>query len=255
MKGSLAPGTLIELLHQLHDTRKTGVLNLMQRDEFRGLRFRAGEIVNGLSSVPGEHMGDVLVRDGLLKSADLERATSIVHAERKRLGQVLLELGVLDERGLQDALARHGREILLRAFSEREGDYSFEIAESVGPPEEEATVRLSAGEMILEVARRLQDPEAIAFALGDLERVLALTPDPLLRLQKIALTPGDAYVLSRIDGTSKGTEIIEIVGPPKDQVLKSLLALLCAGLIRNAAPRKPPSAPVTGRFRKNFTRQ
>lgn len=250
MKGSLGPGTLIDALHEIHDSRKTGVLQLIQGDRFRGLRFRAGEIVNGFSSVREEHMGDVLVRAGLLKPADLERADSVLRSERKRMGQVLIELGVLDERGLADALARHGREVLLRAFAEREGSYNFEEAESSAAPEQETTLRLTPGEMILEVARRLEDPEAVRYAVGDLERVLGASPDPLLRVQKIALTPGDAYVLSRIDGTSKAAEIVELVGLPKDEVLKSLLALLCAGLIRRIERRKvarrpaPPAPPV-----------
>jgi tetratricopeptide (TPR) repeat protein len=50
-------------------------------------------------------------------------------------------------------------------------------------------------------------------------------------------------VLSRIDGTSKAAEVVELVGLPKDDVLKSLLALLCAGLIRRLAPRKPARWP------------
>ena len=244
MKGSLAPGTLIDLLHEIHDSRKTGVLHLMQRGQFRGLRFRGGEIVHGISSLPEEHMGQVLVRDGLLSAADLERATAIVHSERKRLGQVLIELGVLDERGLQDALARHGREVLLRAFADREGTYTFEEAESASPVDEGTTLRLSPGEMIIDVARRLQDADAIDYAVGDLDRLLAPAPDPLLRVQKIALTPGDAYVLSRIDGTSKAKEIVELVNLPKADVLRSLFALLCAGLIHRVLPRKPVRRPA-----------
>lgn len=244
MKGSLGPGTLIDALHEIHDSRKTGVLQLIQSDRFRGLRFRAGEIVNGFSSVREEHMGEVLVRAGILKSADLERADGILRSERKRMGQVLIELGVLDEHGLADALSRHGREVLLRAFAEREGSYNFEEAESAEAAHQETTLRLAPGEMIFEVARRLEDPEAIRYAVGDLERVLGPAPDPLLRVQKIALTPGDAYLLSRIDGTSKAAEIVELVGLPKDEVLKSLLALLCAGLIRRIAPRKPARRPA-----------
>jgi tetratricopeptide (TPR) repeat protein len=239
LKGSLGPGELIDVLHRIHDSRRTGVLHLIQGDRFRGLRFRAGEIVNGFSSVREEHMGDVMVRAGILQPADLERADAVLRRERKRMGQVLIELGVLDERGLADALARHGREVLLRAFAERGGAYNFEEAESSEAPNQEETVRLSAGEMIFEVGRRLDDPEAIRHAVGDLQRVLTLVADPLLRLQKIALTPGDAYILSRIDGTSKAEDIVELVGGATDAVLRSLFVLLCAGLIRKVAPAKP----------------
>jgi hypothetical protein len=239
VKGGLGPGELIDVLHALHDARKTGVLHLIQGDRFRGLRFRVGEIVNGFSSVREEHMGDVLVREGILKASDLERADAVLRKERTRMGQVLIDLGVLDEHGVADALARHGREVLLRAFAEKSGSYNFEDAEQAESPEEETTLRLTPGEMILQVARRLEDPEAVRYAVGDLERVLSAAPDPLLRVQKLGLTPADAYVLSRVDGSSKAREIVELVGGDRDEVLKSLLALLCAGLIRKTVPKKP----------------
>ena len=244
MKGSLGPGELIDVLHQVHDARKTGVLHLMQGEHFRGLRFRVGEIANGFSSVREEHMGDVLVRAGILKASDLERADQVLRQERKRMGHVLIDLGVLDEHGLADALARHGREVLLRAFAEKGGSYNFEDAEQAESPDEETTVRLTPGEMILHVARRLEDPEAVRYAVGDLERILTAAPDPLLRVQKIGLTPSDAYVLSRVDGSSKAREIVELVGGDGDEVVKSLFALLCAGLIRKTAPKPRARRPA-----------
>ena len=41
------------------------------------------------------------------------------------------------------------------------------------------------------------------YALGDIDRVLALSSDPLLRFQKLTLSPTDGFVLSRIDGVDE----------------------------------------------------
>jgi type IV pilus assembly protein PilB len=54
-----------------------------------------------------QQLGSILLDEGLLSAADLERA----HAEQQRtgkgLGRVLIELGLIDETGLVSALARH----------------------------------------------------------------------------------------------------------------------------------------------------
>ena len=76
--------------------RQSGHLHLAVDGGRKSLRIRQGQIVHGTSDSAGEHMGDVLVRYGLLSQADLERAVAIVLRERRRLGEVLAELGLLE---------------------------------------------------------------------------------------------------------------------------------------------------------------
>jgi len=62
--------------------------------------MRDGLIVQGRSDVAGEHLGDVLVRRGLLSRADLDRAVEEVLARRRPLGAVLTGLSLIDEASL-----------------------------------------------------------------------------------------------------------------------------------------------------------
>ena len=67
--------------------------------------------------------------------------------------------------------------------------------------------------------------------LGDLGRVLVLSSDPLLRTQKITLTPADGFVLSRVDGSSSARDVMALVPLPSDDVERSLFSLLCTGIV------------------------
>jgi DnaJ domain len=124
----------------------------------------------------------------------------------------------------------------------------------------ELTLKLSTGELILEAVRAIQDPDVIRYALGDIGRTLTLSNDPLLRFQKLTLSPTDGFVLSRVDGTTSAREIIQMIPLPAEETRKSLFGLLCTGIIevkeeakpsersapaRAAAPREapPPLAP------------
>lgn len=251
MKGELAEGVVPRLLREIYVERRNGQLHLVRGDQRRSLRFRRGHIVNATTNVVEERLGEMLVRRGVLSPADLQRATEIVIRERKRLGYVLAELGLLDANGLEDAIALHVHEMLATVFAWDEGTYAFE--EEGDEPGSELTLKLSTGEMILEAVRAVKDPDVVRYCLGDRDRVLAPSNDPLLRFQKLTLSPADGFVLSRIDGTTSAHEIAQMIPLPTEVVERSLLGLLSAGVIgytsevRKARPPtpEPDGRPVT----------
>src|SRR5271170_4827102 len=107
MKGQLWEGVLPGLLRDLYVGRETGVLTFHRGDERRSVSFRKGNIVSADTNVPEGRMGEVLVRRGRLSATDLERASQIVLWDKKRLGEALVELGILNEDGLEEAVATH----------------------------------------------------------------------------------------------------------------------------------------------------
>jgi tetratricopeptide (TPR) repeat protein len=244
VKGTLGEGVLPSVLRELYVGRKTGVLRFTQGAARRTIHFVKGSIVNAASEKPEEHLGEVLVRLGRLTRADLDRASEAVRREHKRLGAVLMELGLFNQDQLGDALARHAHELLLRIFeASGEGSYAFEPAESE-IAQGEFTLKLSTGEIILDAVRRVRDPDVVRYALGDMHRVLTLSSDPLLRFQRINLSPTDGYILSRIDGTLSIREVMQLLSLPAEDVQRSLFGLLCTGIVEPAAgpPKAPPKA-------------
>jgi curved DNA-binding protein CbpA len=231
--------------------RKTGTLHFTRGADVRSVRFRQGHILSAQSSVPQEHLGEVLVRNELLTAADLERAGARKRHTGKRLGETLQEMGLIEKEHLEDALALHVREVLLSVFSWNSGEYALEEPEG-SAYQGEPTLKLSTGEMILETVRLLQNPEVVRAALGSMDRVLDLSTDPLLRFQKVTLSPTDGYVLSRVDGMLKAREIVEMIPLPQEEVEKSLYGLLCTGIIEfapastRAEPRRVATSAGAG---------
>ena len=244
MKGFLAEGLIPGVLRDLYVGRRTGFLHFNRPGERRSVYFRKGAILHADTNVKEERLGETLVAQGLLTAADLKRATGFVLRDKKRLGEVLVELGILDRDKLEDALAIHVREILLKVLTWAEGEYAFEEKEEPGLPADFA-LKLSTGEMILEAARRIQDPDVIRYAIGDIDRILGLSNDPLLRFQKIALTPADGYLLSRVDGTMSAREILQLIPMVPEDTLRSLFGLMCTGILEFLpVPPKPAPKPA-----------
>jgi tetratricopeptide (TPR) repeat protein len=238
LTGELAEGTVSQLLRQIYVGRRNGLLHLVKGQERQSLRFRRGHIVNATTNVVEERLGEMLVRRGMLSPADLARATEIVLREGKRLGLVLSELGLIDTNGLEDAIALHVHEMLAKVFAWDEGSYSFE--EEDDAPGAELTLKLTTGELILEAVQAVKDPDVVRYSLGDRDRVLRLSTDPLLRFQKLTLAPADGYVLSRVDGVTTAHEIVRMIPLPAEVVERSLLALLSTGVIEYAEGARRP---------------
>jgi curved DNA-binding protein CbpA len=246
MSGDLAEGVVPDLLREIYVGRRSGTLRLERGEERQSLRFRRGHIVNAHTNVVEERLGEMLVRRGLLSEADLARATEVVVREKRRLGEVLAERGLVDANGLEDAIALHVHEMLAKVFSWPEGTYSFEEEEE-GEGGEELTLKLSTGELILEAVRAVRDPDVVRYALGDIDRVLALSSDPLLRFQKLTLSPADGFVLSRVDGLTSAREILQMVPLPQVEAHKSLFGLLSTGVVEYAGARRPREAAAPAR--------
>ncbi len=252
MQGSLSPGVLPGLLRDLYVGRRSGLLHFTRGEEQRSVGLRRGHISHAQTNVPEDRLGEVLVRLGRLSPADRQRCAEIVERDKKRLGQVLLELGLMTKEQVEESLALHVRELLLKVFAWNDGAYSFEERpEQPGALEEDVTQRLSTGEMILEAVRRVQDPDVVRYALGGIDRVLALSNDPLLRFQKITLSPVDGFLLSRVDGTLSAREVIALAPVAAEEAERSLFGLLCTGTLEflPGPPKPRPKRIPTGRFR------
>jgi tetratricopeptide (TPR) repeat protein len=228
MNGLLSEGALPGVLREVYVGRRSGRLHCSRDDQRYSVRFVKGDIVHCESSVPHAHLGQIMVSLGMLDEATRARAAAVVDQTGRRLGEVLLEMGAIDQGRLQDALAAQVREHLLRVFTWTDGACAFQDHE---PPSEPATLKLSTGQMIMEAVRLTRHPEAIRSGLGDLGRVVILSPDPLLRFQRITLTPADGFVLSRVDGAMTAGELLQLVPLPPEESERSLFGLLCTGLI------------------------
>jgi tetratricopeptide (TPR) repeat protein len=236
------PTRLFQILREAFVGGKTGQLHLACGGRRKSLRILKGRVLHGTSDANGEHLGDVLVRYGLLSQADLDPAVAVVLRERRRLGAVLAEMGLIDTDAFEEAIGIHVREILFSALEEPDATFSFEeLAED--SLETDRACPQSMGQVILEATRRVFDPSLVRRLLGDTARVLTLSPDPMLRSQAITLTPTDGFVLSRVDGTLSARAIVDLIPLPAEDTERSLFSLLCTGIVsyREEAPARRPT--------------
>jgi curved DNA-binding protein CbpA len=246
MNGQLSEGRVPEILRELYVHRRTGYLYFERPENHSLVIFRRGCIIGGSTDAMGRRLGEVMVCDGLLSEDEMARVTAAAVRMRRPFGAVLEDLGLLDRGRFEDVLALYVREILLDVFSWENGAFRFEEREVADEARDDVTLKLSTGEIILEAVRLVNSRDAIRHLLGDLDRILVVSTDPLLSFQRITLSPTDGYLLSRIDGSLTARQTIEIAPIPAPDIERSLLGLLCTGMVEMVA-RPDPVQPAPRR--------
>jgi tetratricopeptide (TPR) repeat protein len=248
LEGAIAPGVFPPLLRRLHTEHRTGLLNVSRGSERGSVCFVRGQIAWGQSSNEECHLGPVLVRHGFVAQEALDQVVDLVGGG-KRLGELLLEFGSLDREALDEALAIQVRETLLSFFAWQEGAWRFEDHPAEFFKGYDRPLRISTGDLILDAVWSIPDLEVVRFGLGDLDRVVSLTTDPILRYQPLALGPEDHLLLSLVDGIRSAGDVLTLMPADPHEVLRRLFGLLCTGTIEmiepEAAAPEPAEEPPT----------
>jgi hypothetical protein len=164
--GRLEDIELPELIQFLANNRKTGRLTLSRRDGHGVVVMRAGRILYAASNSVRETLGNLLVCRGLISEATLMEALEHQHwgQEAKRLGEILLEMGKLDEDALEDVMKDQTRAVIQELFGWTAGFFKFESLDIPDRGDVEVDARdfllmkgVNTDEVLLEAARRLDE--------------------------------------------------------------------------------------------------
>ena len=111
-------------------SQECGVLEVRSEGVFTRIYFRDGSIVSAEGGSLRETLGRMLLRRGALSEADyvrvIERMTEqLIHNEQQRMGEVLVELGLLTADEVWEALSSQVAEKIAACFQQRSLELKF----------------------------------------------------------------------------------------------------------------------------------
>ena len=243
MTGLLTTIGVPDLLRRAYSERFTGELLLSRGDEQKQIYFETGNIVFAASNQPADRIGTSLLRQGLITQADFDRILAQAH-EGKRFGQALVEAGLMSERDLITNITFQVLDIIYSVFNWTTGNFEFIPGEH--RVAEELKLKLTTASIILEGVRRIEDFGIIRRGLGDLNRFIAPSSSPLLRLQTVTLKPFERQLLELITQPLDLLHILVAVNSPPAATLKAIFGLISAGVLEQTEP--PTLSRDTGKF-------
>lgn len=201
-----SPPALGAALLQLSAARETGVLEVSCDAVRTRIFLQAGSAVSAEGGSLRETLGRMLLRRGALAESDYVRVIGrmterVIANEHQRMGEVLVELGLLSSQEVHEALAAQVLEKVIACFQWPSVRWSFSELDSL--PEGLSPFALPPMEQLVHVGlRERAAPERVAAWLAPHASAHARLARPAAALQELLqLDAGAMRQLERIDGT------------------------------------------------------
>ncbi len=234
IEGPLRELGIHDVFQLLDLSRKTGVLRVTSelRHNAGTIYFEDGAIVYAEIRSNPHPLGSLLLRTGRVNDVDLERARDmqVRGGDQRRLGEILVELGVVTPRELQRQVRFQIEEVVFEVMGWREGYFSFTEGALTEVPAE-STVRIPTEALLMEGARRIDEWARIEKRLPHLGVVPAFAPAQPGSEGDVDLLPPEWEVLALIDGQRDVRAVAAALGRSDFDVAKTLFGLESAGLV------------------------
>ncbi|HEY8153498.1 MAG TPA: DUF4388 domain-containing protein, partial [Myxococcota bacterium] len=236
--GRLDEIPLPRLLLGLQRQHFGGAVTISRERVGKRFLFREGLPIFAESNLASESLGVQLMDAGRITRADYNRLVSHVESEKCKEGKALLDLGLLDAKGLFLALKEQVRIRLLECFGWPHGD--FFVDPSSEPPADAQPFRAEIFSLLQEGIETHWSSDRV---LSDLHTRMELFPELAPRSEKItARLRSDESVqslLAALDGTRSLWKVVQAARTPRG--LAALWVLDAAGALAYRDAAKPDS--------------
>ncbi|HVX29445.1 MAG TPA: DUF4388 domain-containing protein, partial [Nitrolancea sp.] len=135
MYGDLNDFALTDILALIAERGKSGTLRLCTATDRITLSFDRGTISSVSSGEINQHIGRLLVRHGYVREEQIEQGLVLqaLSSPRRRLGEVLVDIGAVTRRQVADTVASQLKASLVRLLIEPNGSFIFTPSEADSP--------------------------------------------------------------------------------------------------------------------------
>lgn len=230
LAGDLSDMQPSDLLNFLHQGRRTGVLLARGEGTERGLALVDGNVAWACSTSPGERLGEILCRIGLADRPRVDAALfEQVRTSHRRIGQLLVDKGVIGPDELWRGLKQQTVEIFLGFLVSRTG--SFVFLRGLDRAKLPAALNLDTQGLLLDGLRRMDEMELYRTVVPHSEVRPRWT-----RKKHPAATDGEVSteareMLARADGSKTLAELAAAGAIGEFEATKAAYKLISLGLL------------------------
>lgn len=217
--------TVLEVINVIASNNWRGDLHVFGPGSHRMLTFDQAALKGAQSSENTDRLGEVLYQLGVLDEAMRDELLAEVTHER-RLGQVLVEQGHVKSDELFTYLQKQAEQIFYNALVVSDGTYVFGVSDDESPPA--TTLHMPVQALLMEGVQRI-DEMALFRA-----RIPSMDLCPVIQegaFDKRHSQPGLARVLMYCNGERSLEEIARISGLGRFEATKAIYHMLQRGLV------------------------
>jgi hypothetical protein len=232
IEGPLRELGIHDVFQLLDLSRKTGALRVTSdlRDDEGVVLFDGGRVIHASVRSHPTSIERILRHAGKVSDADLAVAASLEPLPGEGLGDRLVRAGVITQRELERQLRLAIESVVFELLSWQEGFFSFE-ERAVADVPLDARIRISTESLLMEGARRIDEWSRIADKVPHLSVVPMLAPVEDDRASVLDLLPHEWEVLMMIDATRDLRGIAAALGRSEFEIAKIAYGLVSTGVV------------------------
>jgi hypothetical protein len=228
-------GGLVDVINFVHGNGWSGQLSAVDGAVRKTIYFRRGDVITAASNVPEDRLGAILYRYGIVSYEQLADAVKQAGGAT-RLGQVLIERGLLSPHDLYQYVRKQIEEIFFSVLVLLQGNFYFYRTDDDSGPSSQ--ILMSTKTLLFEGVRRIDELAFFREKLPSASTVLVRRhPQPNEKLG-----PPEMKVLDLVDGVRDIATIARLTHLGEFEATKLLYQLLQSGFV--ALPTAKPSLQV-----------
>jgi hypothetical protein len=240
LDGRIGSEGIVDVLVRLCRAGETGVLHASRGSLERTFHLREGRCVFATSNSIDDGLVAHLLRRGVISIRDREETARRL-LSNKRVGTILLEMGVLNEHDLREMVREQLTEVVCDTFRWEDGEFSFLPGDL--PTVEDIVLEMSIEDLVSEGIRRVTSWPRVSEGCGASSgALLALTPDYLDVLDRMKVGPDEWDVVSRLGAPKTPPEICRGASLGDFRICQILWALRLLGAVQTIAASEATEA-------------
>jgi len=168
-----------------------------------------------------------MVRQGTITDQHLKDATLFAKKGR-RLGEVLVELNIIKSEEVEESVRMQILEVSSNVMIQTPKKMAFKKTTDVIQVVDEPVAIL---DIIMEAARCTPSIDNHLKTLLADDRYLSLTKDSFVLMERVAMKPHEAFILSRISGTEPTRSVFALSPLTEEQTARAVLGHLSVGIL------------------------
>jgi len=236
--GDLAATPLAEILATIHRYRVPGVVTASREKRTRRVFVEDGLVIFAASNEAEMGLASFLLKQGTLDADTAREAEARRARDGLRMGQVLLQMGVVTPERLNIAIAGQIRELLFDTIDWDAGEVRFEIG--VRRTADFVRVDLPIPEVLLEGIRRAANVRRLVKRLGSAPALLERTGGPLESL----FSEEERRLYQAVDGKTSLQQLCARGPGGLADNARLLYTFYCLGLLRKIRRSAPGAKKI-----------
>lgn len=232
LTGNLSEVRLEQLLRIMALNRRSGILTLGEGDEQIELHILKGKLVHvGSRYIEGLSLADFLVEKNLVPSERMPAIKQRMESEKKLMGHLLIEVGLIAKEILAQSLTEHMLKKAMHPFRWKNAPYKF----SKDPPREQPDmeVQVDLAKVIFDGIRNSTDPREFESSIGDLPGAIFQTlRDKGFDLKDLHLNIDEKRLAYAMDGKQPLADIMASTSLTPEEVSRLIAGLMALKILR-----------------------